>query len=332
MIRLFILRLLESYFQHRWLYLIPIVILSIAGGAFLATSKPTFTAESVLYIQEETFLSGLTQVRGNTGFSYSTAADTVSGELSELLLTDSFMRAVVKSTDLEAELSEPNTNLDDFLDELQEQVWVERFGANLISVKASHEEAELAQQLSQSIIDSYISWKLITESQENIKAQEFYAELLESYEVDLTAAHDAMRLYLEEHPLPLRGDRPETEVLEVSLLQDEIDLTEERLKNALDKEEDIRLAINQSETIIEQKYLTIDAPDLPTKPNLSRKKLAISLAAFVMAGVVLSLASLLGSMMLDRSFRSPIDVNYHLNLPVLAVVPTGNSHPASSSS
>ncbi len=325
MIRLFILRLLENYFQHRWLYLLPIALTAIAGSVYLAYAKPSYTAESVLYVQEETFLTDLTQVRGGPAFSFTTVADTVAGEFSELLLTNSFMRAVVQQTDLEASLSDPTVEIDELLDELQKNVWVHRAGANLIAVNASDENPEIARQLSEAAIDTYINWKFVTESEENRTAQDFYATLLENYRADLDAANDQMFAYLIENPAPVRGDRPETEQLQISLLQSEIDLAEERLKNALDKDEDIRLAISQSESTIRQKYLTIDAPKLPHKPNLSRRNLALTVAAFLGAGMVLSLISLLGSLLLDRSFKLPVDVNYHLNLPVLAVVPAGKS-------
>lgn len=69
MIRLVFLRLLENYFQHRWLYLLPVLIMFIAGVAYPFVVPASYVAEGTVYVQPETLLSSLTVV-WNDGFAF----------------------------------------------------------------------------------------------------------------------------------------------------------------------------------------------------------------------------------------------------------------------
>jgi hypothetical protein len=130
-----------------------------------------------------------------------------------------------------------------------------------------------------------------------------------------------MKNFLQTNPSPLQGDRPDIEKMEMSRLQKEIDMTESRFTSALDKEESARLALAQIESDTRQSYTIIDAPQLPTKPEISKTDLAIQLAIFVTIGIILVIAAVAGGMLLDRSLNLPLDVQYGLSLPILAVVP-----------
>ena len=73
MVRLVLLRLLESYFRHRWLYLLPIVFMAGAALVYILNMPPTYVVSGTLYIQNDNLLSSLTDIR-NDGFSYVTPA------------------------------------------------------------------------------------------------------------------------------------------------------------------------------------------------------------------------------------------------------------------
>ena len=66
---------------------------------------------------------------------------------------------------------------------------------------------------------------------------------------------------------------------------------------------------------------TFPAFAIPTEPETSLRKTAVNMAIFVAAGVILAIVAVIGGMLLDRSFRLPIDVQHGLGLPVLALVP-----------
>ncbi|MDV7397508.1 Wzz/FepE/Etk N-terminal domain-containing protein, partial [Arthrospira platensis SPKY1] len=105
MLRLVTLRILESYFQHRWLYFLPLVLMIGLGAYYAFDAKPTYTAKGVLYVETQSYLASLTNVSG-TGSDpawWKTPAQVTNEEIGELLQTDAFVRAIIRQTDLETE-------------------------------------------------------------------------------------------------------------------------------------------------------------------------------------------------------------------------------------
>lgn len=321
MVRLVVLRILESYFRHRWLYLLPIVFMSILGAVFVLLTKPTYTAKGVLYVETQSYLASLTDVRDSGASWWTTPAQAVNEEISELLQTDAFVRAIIQRTSLEERMDEGSSTVEIIIEETRENVWPTPLGNNQLQVNAVHEDPEVAYQIVTAVIEGYLQWRVNADLAESEVAQEFFTTLIETYSADLSAAREAMRSYLAAHPVPLRGDRPGDEVLEISRLQAEIDLAASRYATALNKEEETRLAMAQIESDARQTYFLIDAPTIPEKPDTSLKSMAVSGGIFMVIGIFLSGALIVGAAILDRSFRFPIDVWHRLDLPLLTMVP-----------
>ena len=146
-------------------------------------------------------------------------------------------------------------------------------------------------------------------------------ERIEAHQSTLEEAREELKVYLEQHPEPIRGDRQETEVLEIDRLQFAISQAEKDLVDSRQKEQDAQLATDQAESDVRQTYLVIDGATLPTKPESSKKDALVSALIFVVVGVILSVGGIIGAALLDRSFRFPIDVRHGLDLPVLALIP-----------
>jgi hypothetical protein len=178
-----------------------------------------------------------------------------------------------------------------------------------------------AQQLAAATIDAYTIWKLNGDQQESAVAQSFFRDVLPGYQDNLQKARDALKTYLEEHPVPLRGERPAQELLEIAQFQSIVDVATRRVENALEKEESARLAQAQAERSVRQDYLLIDAPTLPINPETSLRQRLIGPAIFVVVGFILTIVCIIGGALLDRSFRFPLDVHTSLGLQVLALVP-----------
>jgi uncharacterized protein involved in exopolysaccharide biosynthesis len=329
MVRLVILRILESYFRHRWLYLLPIVLMTALGAVFVLLTKPTYTAKGVLYVETQSYLASLTDLRESGVSWWTTPAESVNQEISELLQTDAFVRAIIQRTSLEEQMDQGSPVVDTLIAETRNNVWPTPLGNNQLQVNAVHEDPEVAYQIVTAVIEGYLQWRVNADLAESEVAQSFFADLIETYSVDLAAARDAMRSYVAAHPVPLRGDRPADETMEISRLQGEIDLAASRYATALDKEEETRLAMAQIESDARQTYFLIDAPTVPEKPDTSLRKMALSGGIFTVIGVFLSAGLIVGVALIDRSFRFPIDVINRLELPVLTMVPEVKIPPAS---
>ena len=328
MVRLVILRTLESYFRHRWLYILPVVLMMIAASVYLLLSKPTYIAKGVIFVQSESFLASLTSVR-DSGYSWQTPAQTATNEFEELIQTDAFVRSMVSTTDLESEMLKDSTEVKELFEEIRKSVWLEPLGDSQIRVNAEYEEPIIAQQLVNGSIETYIQWKINSDMSESQAAQSFFTDLVGIYKEDLDLARENMNIYLVSHPVPLREDRPDTEKLEIERLQAEVDLAASRYANALDKDEEARLATAQAENDVRQNYVLVDAPTIPEKPGTSLKDTVISIAIFIILGIMLSFIAIVGGALLDRSLLFPIDVHYGLHLAVLTEIPD-NTSPKSS--
>jgi capsular polysaccharide biosynthesis protein len=321
MLRLVLLRVLESYFRHRWLYLLPIPIMLVVAGYSVMTTTPGYISRGVLYVQKGSFLASLTSLQGDNGFSWVTPAQEATDEFSEMLQTDAFIRAVIAQTDLEPAMSEGPTSVQDTLKEARAAVWVSTLGQHLVLIGAAHEEPAVAQQLVDSVMETYTQWKIQADRQEGEAAQAFFSTLIDSYQEEENLARQELEKFLLDHPKPIRDDRPDTETLEIARLQAAVDLASKRVANALDKEEDARLAMAQAESNARQTYRVIDAPRRPDKPEQSTRQTLIGSAIYLIVGIVLVVVGIAGGALLDRSLRFPIDVRRRLNLPVLAAMP-----------
>ncbi|MCP5094970.1 MAG: lipopolysaccharide biosynthesis protein [Chloroflexi bacterium] len=323
MVRLVLLRLLESYFRHRWLYFIPVVLLTAAGIASELLKEENYIAGGVLYVQQESFLATLTSVRDSSVSWWITPAEATVNEINDLLRTNAFMRAVIQNTDLEGNMSQGQTAVDDTIQEARESVWIANNGENQVTINAAHIDAQIAYQLVNETIDNYIQWKINTDRAESEVAQLFFNDLTNEYWLELEEVRDELEQYLIEHPAPLRGDRPDTEILEIERFQGELQMAGTRYARALEKDENAQLALAQTESDVRQSYFLLDAPRMPDEPATSLKDMAVNLVIFTAVGGMLSVIGIVGSAVLDRSFRFPIDVTQIVNLPVLATVPNG---------
>jgi len=321
MVTLLIYRFLETYYRHRWLYLIPIVLMIAAAGVFFTISKPKYIARGSIYVQTESFLSALNSVTASNNSWWATPAQTVIGDMNELIKTDAFIRAVIYQTDLEEKMDDGSSVVSETISEVRDSIWIVALGDNQIQINASHEDAKIAYQIANSVLSSFVQWQVNAQRTEGEAAQAFFADLIKVYEADLEKARSKLLTYLQENPPPLRGNRTEIQQLEIERLQGDVEIARSRYTSALEKEENARLALAQIEGDTRQSYTIIDAPLLPEKPEVSRKELAIQAAIFLLSGVILSIAAVAGNMILDRTFRFPIDVFYGTHLPVLAMIP-----------
>ena len=319
MVRLILLRLLESYFRRPFLNLLPIFLLLGLGAAFVTVQDPEYLSGGKINVND-TILSELSALGTESSF-WTTPAESARDEIGELMTTDSFVRAIVLQTDLEAELSDPETDVNEFLADVREMVWAATIGDNTVGLVARHSNPLIAKQLADAAIESFLQWNINTELTDSLAAQEFYAEQTDSYRRELDDATAARSVYLEANPEPVRGQRPEIEQVEIGRLSELVNQANTRFAEARGKEETARLAAAQAERQVLQKYQVLDSPQVPKKASTGTTDMLITVILFGIGGVVLVLIGIIGRAVLDRSFRYPIDVRQGLDLPVLGAIP-----------
>jgi len=319
MLRLLLLRLLESYFRHRWLHGLPCLLMSAVAYLYIAQLPATYVAQGTLYVQDKTLLSSLTALRPD-GFSWVTPAQATVSELNELLNTQAFLRAIVEQTDLEIKLSEGSETVEATIDEAREAIWLRTLGNNLVLIGATYEMPRVTHQLVAATIEIYLQWKMNLTQTDSTAAQEFFAELIKNYQQEVEPARQRLADYLATHPRPVRGERTEQEIADIARLQATLARAEERLRNAQNQEENARLARTQAESNVRQSYSVVDAPMRPLAPEPARKQILLMVALCLLAGVGLSTVGIISGALLDQTYRFPIDVWQGLQLPILAMI------------
>lgn len=320
MLRLVLFRVLESYFRHRFLFLLPILLMIGFAGFKFVSAKSTYISRGAIYVQKQSLLGSLTSV-SQDGFSWSSASQLTEGEFKELLQTDSFVRAVIQLTDLEQELSKDPQHAEVLYDRVRGEVWIGTLGDSLITVGAVDENPKIAQQLAQATIDNFLEWKINSDREESASAQAFFAQLIQDSTQQLDKGLSELKAYLESHPDPVRGDRSSLEKLEIERLQTIINQTKANLDDAAKKEQDSRLSMAKAESDVRQKYFVLDAPNMPLQSENSKTSALISSLIFVVVGFVLVIVLTIGAALMDRAVRFPVDVRHQLHLPVLATIP-----------
>jgi len=292
----------------------------IAGGLYFYLSKPKYVSSGTIYVQKTSLLSSLNPI-GSDPYGWNSPTQITVNELNELIQTDAFVRAVIQKTDLESQMSEGAEVRGRIMTRLRQSIQVQTGGNNLIDITASDENPQIAQQLANATMNTYTEWKLNGDRQDSAAAQSFFEQIIPGYQQDVQKARNELKAYLEAHPLPLRGERTPQEQVQIVQLQSALDQASKRLDSALEKEESARLAQSQAESNVRQNYLVIDAPTMPLKPETTLRGKVTNAALFFVVGILFSLVGIVGGMLLDRSFRFPLDVHNSLDLPVLAVIP-----------
>jgi capsular polysaccharide biosynthesis protein len=321
MTRIFFVRFLESYFRHRWLYLLPVLITTLAGSFYLLTQEPKYTTSGILYVNNPSLLASLTALPNTNTNWWITPAQATGNEINELLQTNAFVRAITSETDLEVYMSGGPALVDEVLKGVRKSITVFPVGNNELFISASFEDPQAAYQILNSLITSYTNWQINKEVLNSQVAKNFFDDLIQVQAAELNDARRELREFYDAHPEPLRSERPISELLEIERLQNSINMASSRYESALHKAENANLALQQVESDVRQTYLLLDAPFVPDQPDVSRRRMALQLAVFSAAGLLMTVIGVTGSTLLDRSFRFPIDVHHRLHLPVVAVAP-----------
>jgi hypothetical protein len=309
-----IVRLLESFFRHPLLHLLPLVAFATLGGWHVSSQQETYRSGGVLLVADQTLLSSLTGLRGGES-GWETPAQFTSGQLNTLLQSDTFVIGVAER----AGVGDATTLTGDDVQELRDSLGSWGTGRDLVHVWAEHEDPRTAQRLADATIQRLIHWRVDNEVSDSVAAEAFLAPIRERYAEELAAARAALADYLRD-TAPREGDRSAVEQAMIKDLTVALTDAEMRYAGALADEETARLAAATAESDVQSQLQVLDAPTLPTAPETSLRTLAVAFAAFIVVGLILSLASIAVGMLSDRTVRFREDVD-RLGVELLAQIP-----------
>ena len=320
MLRLFVLRLGETYLRHRFLWLLPIAGMVAFAGLHVVTTKPTYVSLAAVYINKETLLADIASLNQG-GLAWVTPAQAAVDQIRELFQTDAFIRSVIQHTDLEKDLAADPTKTEDLITNTRSTIWVNTLGNNTIVLGASSPKALLSQQIATGLIEVFLQWKINTGHQATTAALSFYKDLVTTYYDQVQTAENDLKTYLDAHPVPVAGDRPPSETVEIDRLQRDLSSATTHYQKAQDNLENSQLVEKVNESEVRQMYLIVDTPNYPPRASQSTKTVLINSLIYVIVGVVLSIGGVVLGTLLDQAVRFPDDVILGLELPIFAILP-----------
>lgn len=286
--RLFISRLLETFFRRWWLYLLPIVLLFALGVASTLTSGSTYRSNGIVLVSSSSLLADLSGTTSNP-FGQETPAAYTSRQVNTLLQTDQFLDLVVKNAGLtEAMASGAVTR-----QSIRKSIFASATGDALVSVATTSSNPELSFRLAQSTIDSFTQFEV------------------EAGQADSASAVDELTRQIEAQQQVV------SDAADVTALQD----ARAKLEDYQKQLEQAKLVGDQAGADVAQRLRVIDTPIAPTAPESNRKADIQTVALFLALGVLVSVAALVVVTLMDHSVRYGEEIEAKLHLPVLATVP-----------
>ncbi|MEM8707037.1 MAG: hypothetical protein AAGE98_11320 [Actinomycetota bacterium] len=313
----FLLRLLDNLFRHPIRYLVPVILLGAYGAATLP-SDDEYSSTGVVFVEDASFLSSVTNV-GGADFTFGSPADVAVEQLFGLLGTDTFASDVLRRI----EGAEPGTTYsEDVLFFFRTGIGVGSRPGSLLEVTGSSADPATAQASAQGVIDAYVAWQIEADLAQSQSAEAFLLAVADERLAELDAAQEALRAFLLLNPDPIDGStRPTSEQVTLGALEDEVEASRTRYEAALDNVETAQLAISQTEVDTRVNLRVVDSPALPLAPESRTVSNAIQVLLFMILGAGASLGVLLMTTFTDTSVRFPAEIRERLGKEAFAVVP-----------
>src|SRR5579859_2715799 len=270
MTRSFVIRLLESFFRHRWLNLLPTILLVGAGIGYVFLKPREYTTQGLIYVPGTTYLATLTNLTTDPGSPWVTPAVGTTNEIKELLQTDTFIRSVVQKTDLAPRLTGTPVAVRQLIIDVRSAVWATAQGDNQVLVGSLYKNPVVAYQIASATIENYTQWRIDANLAQSSAAETFFTDLVQQYSAEVDTARQALNQYVLQHPAPLIENRPDNEQIEIDRLKSDLDQAQTRYTTALGKQEDARLAASQTTVNTRQSLYVVDAPTIRSTRDLTQ--------------------------------------------------------------
>ncbi len=311
-------RFLEAFFSRPFVVSAPLILLTGLGVYSLSDSNDDYRAFGVISVSNTSLLANLTEVGTDQGFSFETPAAVTSRAINDLLSTDEFTQDVAERAGLE-----PGALSDaELLDAVRSSVGAGATGTNLVAVSATTKDPDRSSRLAEAAIASFTEWVVEADVSQSTTAELFFGDLIAEYEAEVESARSALETFLVDNPLDGGASSFATrQQSAISRLESDVDLAEERYITAVTDQQSAQLATQQARIDIEQRLRLVDMPDEAELLTKSSRDQALTLAMYVIAGLLLSLGLVALRAFLDRAVHSADDIRAATGFEVLAVVP-----------
>jgi uncharacterized protein involved in exopolysaccharide biosynthesis len=312
-------KFLEVFFRHKWWFVVPPLLITIAASVFTYTTAPVMYLSSAgIWVDKPTYLA-----YSDNWNSWASPAQNQTSRLTELLRTQSFIVDVAKRTSL-APLTTSQRGMDRIQIILNQGFGVAPIGTHLVAVSFRSDNPQVAYQMLKAIVDAFNDNMANDQVNQAGIATAFYSDQLQQAQDDLTKASDDLRRYIQSNPSlsSLQLDSSSSMVSSPKAILDQASATDSNLaqlrskvQNSQDRvaqlQSSLQSAEYQASASVQGQQLgfqVVDAPNYPTSGGRDLKKhLIVPIGALVgslaLSGIVLALMA-----MSNRSVQSENDL------------------------
>jgi len=311
-----VLKLLETFFRHPILHLVPLALLLGLGLFSALGAEKSYRSVGILNATSGTLLSELT---GDTpAFGYETSANLTSRNVQQLIGTDHFLDDVIRRAGLSTAVDKGLVSRDEIRGSIS--TWAQ--GDNLIAVASSTPRPDESQRIAQATLDAFVEYVVSNDIADATVRIDTYEGIRDRYLAEYNEALDALNVYLEEHPAGDEEDRPVAQQLDIARLEDAVSRADDAYVRAETNVNDATLAADVARTVVSRQLRVIDEPQLPIAPLAGLRQAVLTVTIFAVLGAMLSIGIVVVTSMLDRTIRIPQDVTARFGVEVLAIVPS----------
>jgi hypothetical protein len=312
-------RLLEAFFRHIFLIVLPLIVVPIDVAAFVLSTPAQYEATAGMWVEQATYLSYSTDDVNR----YLSPSQNQKNRLLELMATKSFVGDVASRTKLAPMVSAPDG------DEQLRQLFARDFeviatGDHLLSLHFRAEDRDLAV----AVLDAMVAvFKNRAASDRYGQAQvaiTFYQSRLTETESELASSRAALAKYLAENPsVAATVSRVGIQVASVDAqfgeAQRRVEASQRDADNARASLDRAELDVAAGVQGLEFGFRLVDPVEASATPSRQLKKVLIYPIIALIVGVVLSASLLLLFALSDHSIRSLAD--FAPDTVILGVLP-----------
>ena len=311
-----IARLLEAFFRHKLLILMPVIAtpLLVLPAAFVLV-KPFFEASAGVWVERPSYIPAAEDWN-----RYITPAQNQHGKLTEMLRTRAFIEDVARRTSL-APLLATSEGRDEVADYLQRSISAAASGNKLLNVRVRADSGEIAYEVIVATLNAFRDRSAADRATQTSMVIAFYEGQVKNAEEELSKARDALRRYLVANPryssidpsarvvgaslgLPVAAIDPQ--LADLIRAQENAQKEQERLRGLLDQAQfDSQAALEGGDAA----FQVVDQPVMPTTAQRERRRLIIFPTAALLVGLAVGGALLVILTVSDRSARWADDLD-----------------------
>jgi uncharacterized protein involved in exopolysaccharide biosynthesis len=265
------MRYVRTLVKHWYLYLVPIIIIPVLVTLNGFDKLTLYDSTALLWVDKPPLLS-TDQIGWNT---YLSPAQNEAAEMQQKLASPSFVVGVATKTDLaqrynlgaEAGQSQASTRV-------TSEIAINPLGWNVLQIIVSDKEPHLAQQIVQALLESYQSYYQTRWQQMDKQAQTFYLGQQQTAKAAVDADTKQLQEYCRTHQEACSSLNPTDPAL--AQLHSQLDQDQQTLTAIQAKLTAIAADVQATDPTVSQLFQVTDAPHVPTRPTLDKKKLLVT--------------------------------------------------------